>query len=204
MGGGRLTKTAMESMWRDRLLSMDLRRRVAINEKLGNCMSGGIKLLLQNLVFFPILMHSLRVQLHLGPELLLRAPNICHPSEDEVEALHNLLPVSIILTRSMRHCVEHKLGLHGWLGGAVVTARKSIQAEKRKWIAIPPARLTKCGGITKSQRTKAQIKTDGILRNTNESESRNTDLEPRTRSDVPQLQPKWREENLCGRWRRNG
>lgn len=116
MGGGRLTKTAMESMWRDRLLSMDLRRRVAINEKLGNCMSGGIKLLLQNLVFFPILMHSLRVQLHLGPELLLRAPNICHPSEDEVEALHNLLPVSIILTRSMRHCVEHKLGLHGWLG----------------------------------------------------------------------------------------
>ena len=88
-----------------------------MKQHLSNCLRGGIDLLCQDLLLLAEVVHGLCSQLHLRPKLLLSTPQICHPSEDEVEALHDLLPTFIIVTRSPVHGVQDELGLRRGFGG---------------------------------------------------------------------------------------
>ena len=89
---------------------------VVISQDLGNSLCGGVNLLSQDLLLFPEGVYSKGSQFHLRAKLLLSMSRIRHPGEDEIETLHDLLPVSIILTRSLLHGVEHELSLRGRLG----------------------------------------------------------------------------------------
>jgi len=58
----------------------------------------------------PLVVYSV-LQLHLSAELLLGTPDVRHLGEDEVEDLHDFIPMLVILVRSLCHSVQHKLGL---------------------------------------------------------------------------------------------
>jgi len=92
-------------------------RRSLIPQNTGDCLRRGINLLCQDLLFLAETINCLGCHLHLVAKLLLSTTQICHPREDEVEALHDLLPVFIITMRNLLHCVQHELGLRGRFRG---------------------------------------------------------------------------------------
>ena len=109
--------------------------------QIGYCLARRSHLLLQNLLILTKLIHQVMRMLHLGLQLMLRSPHICDTREQQVQALHHLIPPVRILLMSGFHRLEHNLRL--CRGLRILRRRRGYthlnQFERKgKGNAIPP------------------------------------------------------------------